>query len=69
MDIGVGHAGLVTLYRFLGMKPLTHTSYTKHTHVIYEANKVVVMRTFDDVPTVVHRVYLVIDSEKMTPST
>ena len=39
MDMGVGHAGLVKLCRFLNIKPLTHISYTKHTHAICEANK------------------------------
>ena len=62
MDIGVSHAGLVKLCRFLNMKPLTHTSYTKHTHAICEANEIVVTRILDDAATVVRRVYRDIDS-------
>ena len=34
MDMGVGHAGLVKLCRFLDIKPLTHTSFTKHAHAM-----------------------------------
>ena len=62
MDMGVGHAGLVKLCRFLNVKPLTHTSYTKHTHAICEANKIVVTRMLDDADTVVRHVYRDIDS-------
>lgn len=62
MDMGVGHAGLVKLCRFLDMKPLTHTSFTKHTHAICDANKVVVTRMLDDAASVVRRVYRDIDS-------
>ena len=61
MDMGVGHAGLIKLCRFLDMKPLTQTSYTKHTHAICEANKIVVTRMLDDAATVVRRVYRDID--------
>ena len=43
------------LCRFLNMKPLTHTSYRKHTHAICEANKIVVTRMLDDAATVVYR--------------
>ena len=60
--MAVGHAGLVKLCRFLNMKPLKHTSYTKHTHTICEANKVVVTWIIDDYATVVRRVYRDIDS-------
>ena len=61
MDMGVGHAGLIKLCRFLDMKPLTQTSYTKHIHAICEANKIVVTRMLDDAATVVRRVYRDID--------
>ena len=60
--MGVGHAGLVQLCRFLNMKPLTHTSYSKHTHAICEGIKVVVTRMLDDAATIVRRVYRDIDS-------
>ena len=62
MDMGVGHAGLVNLCRFLNIYPLTQTSYRKHTHVICEANKIVVTRTLDDAASVVRHVYRDIDS-------
>ena len=57
MDMGVGHAGLVKLCRFLDMKPVTHTSFTQHAHVICGANKFVVTRMFDNAADVVRRVY------------
>ena len=57
MDMGVGHAGLIKLCRFLNIKPLTHTSYTKHLHAICEANKIVVTRMLDDAATVIRRFY------------
>ena len=62
MDMGVGHAGLVKWCRYLNVKPLTHTSYTKHTHAVCEANKIVVTRMLDDAATVVRRFYRDIDS-------
>ena len=34
MDMGVGHAGLVKLCRFLDIRPLTHTSFMKHAHAM-----------------------------------
>ena len=61
IDFGVGHAGLIKLCRYLNIKPLTHTSYTKHLHTICEANKIVVTRMLDDAATVIRRVYLDID--------
>ncbi|KAI0233117.1 hypothetical protein LSAT2_016632 [Lamellibrachia satsuma] len=57
MDMGVGQAGLVKLCRFLDMKPLTHTSFTQHAHVVCDANKFVVTRMFDNAADVVRRVY------------
>ena len=51
MDMGVGHAGLVKLCRFLDIKPLTHTSFTKRVHAICDANKIVVTRMFTKLPT------------------
>ena len=56
MDMGVGHAGLIKLCRFLNIKPLTHTSYLKHSHAICEGNKIVVTRMLDDAATVVRRI-------------
>ena len=61
MDMGVGHAGLIKLCRFLNIKPLTHTSYKKHLHAICEANKIVVTRMLDDAATVIRCVYRDID--------
>ena len=62
MDMGVGHAGLAKLFRFLDIKPLTHTSFTKHAHAICDANKIVVTRMFDEAAKTVRRVYSDIDS-------
>ena len=62
MDMGVGHAGLVKLCRFLDIKPLTHTSFTKHVHAICDANKIVVTRMFDEAANTVRRVYSDIDT-------
>ena len=60
-DMGVGHAGLIKLCRFINIKPLTHTSYTKQLHAICEANKIVVTRMLDDAATVIRRAYRDID--------
>ena len=62
MDMGVGHAGLVKLCRFLDIKSLTHTFFTKHTHAICDANKVVVTWIFDEAANILCRVYNDIDS-------
>ena len=60
VDMDVGHAGLIKL-SISKQKPLTHTSYTKHSHAICEANKIVVTRMLDDAATVICRVYRDID--------
>ena len=52
MDMGIGHAGLIKLCRFLDMKPLTHTSFTKHAHVIDNAAEVVRRVYRDTVPSI-----------------
>ena len=62
MDMGVGHAGLVKLCRFLDIKPLTHTSFTTHVHAICDANKIVVTRMLDEAANTVRRVYSDIDT-------
>ena len=62
MDMGVGHAGLVKLCRFLDIKPLTHTSFTKHVHAICDANNSVVTRMLDEAANTVCRMYSDIDS-------
>ena len=69
MDMGVGHAGLVKLCRFLDIKPLTHTSFTKHVHAICYANKIVVTRMLDEAANTVRRVYSDIDSSIETDDT
>ena len=45
MDMGVGHAGLVKLCRFLDMEPMHHSSYNKHMLAVSEANREVVTRS------------------------
>ncbi|KAK2166012.1 hypothetical protein NP493_1340g01051 [Ridgeia piscesae] len=61
MDMGVGHAGLVRLCRFLDMRPLSHKTFAKHVRAICEANKIVVTRVFHEAAQVVRRVYRALD--------
>ena len=42
MDMGVGHAGLVKLCRFMDMEPLQHKSYSRHVKAVTTANMTVV---------------------------
>ena len=39
MDMGVGHAGLVKLCRFMDMEPLHHKSYSRHVKAVTAANE------------------------------
>ena len=48
MDMGVGHAGLVKLCRFMDMEPLQHKSYSRHVKAVTAANMTVVSSLFDD---------------------
>ena len=57
MDMGVGHAGLMKLCRFLDMMPMTQATYTKHMLAVTHANKCVVTRVLDDAATTVRHVY------------
>ena len=62
MDMGVGHAGLTKLCRFLDMVPMSQTTYMKHMLAVTDANKLVVVnRVFDDAATTIRRVYREID--------
>ena len=61
MDMGVGHAGLTKLCRFLDMVPMSHATYDKHMLAVTYANKRVVTRVLDDAATTVRRVYHEID--------
>ena len=61
MDMGVGHAGLMKLCRFLDMMPMTQATYTKHMLAVTHANKCVVTRVLDEAATTVRRVYHEID--------
>ena len=38
MDMGLGHAGLVKLCRFMDMEPLQHKSYSRHVKAVTAAN-------------------------------
>ena len=57
MDMGVGHAGLVKLCRFLDMEPMHHSSYNKHMLAVSEANREVVTRLMDDAAVTIRRAY------------
>ena len=48
MDMGVGHAGLVKLCRFMDMAPIHHRSYARHVRVVTAANMKVVSSLMDD---------------------
>ena len=39
MDMGVGHAGLTKLCRFLDMVPMSQSTYTKHMQAVTDTNK------------------------------
>ena len=61
MDMGVGHAGLTKLCRFLDMVPMSQSTYMKHMLAVKDANTLVVNRVFDDAATTIRRVYREID--------
>ena len=61
MDMGVGHAGLVKLCRFLDMEPMHNSSYNKHMLAVSEANKEVVTRLMDDAVVTICRAYRDLD--------
>ena len=62
MDMGVGHAGLTKLCRFLDMVPMSQATHTKHMLAVTCANKCVVTCVLDAAATTVHRVYREIES-------
>ena len=51
MDMGVGHAGLVKLCRFMDMAPIHHRSYARHVRVVTAAKMKVVSSLMDDAAT------------------
>ena len=57
MDMGVGHAGLVKLCRFMDMAPIHHRSYARHVRVVTAANMKVVSSLMDDAATTVRQAY------------
>ena len=57
MDMGVGHAGLVKLCRFMDMEPLQHKSYSRHVKAVTAANMTVVSSLFDDAAKTVRQMY------------
>ena len=61
MDMGVGHAGLTKLCRFLDMVPMSQSTYMEHMLAVKVANKLAVKRVFDDAATTIRRVYREID--------
>ena len=58
MDMGVGHAGLVKLCRFMDMEPLQHKSYSRHVKAVTAANMTVVSSLFDDAANTVCQTYI-----------
>ncbi|KAK2190551.1 hypothetical protein NP493_76g02000 [Ridgeia piscesae] len=62
MDMGVWHAGLTKLCRFLDMVPMSQAIYTKHILAVTYANNCVVTRVLDAAAATVRRVYREIDS-------
>ncbi|KAK2180843.1 hypothetical protein NP493_423g02053 [Ridgeia piscesae] len=56
MDMGVGHAGLVKLCRFMDMEPLQHKSYSRHVKAVTAANMTVVSSLFDDAAKTVRQI-------------
>ena len=58
MDMGVGHAGLVKLCRFMDMEPLQHKSYSRHMKAVTAANMTVVSSLFDDVANTMRPTYI-----------
>ena len=58
MDMGLGHAGLVKLCRFMDMEPLQHKSYSRHVKAVTAANMTVVSSLFDDAANTVRQTYL-----------
>ena len=58
MDMGVGHAGLVKLCRFMDMEPLQHKSYSRHVKAVTAANMTVVSSLFDDAANTVRQTYI-----------
>ncbi|MEG7523809.1 MAG: hypothetical protein M3H12_12015, partial [Chromatiales bacterium] len=57
MDMGVGHAGLVKLCRFMDMAPLHHKSFSRHVKAVTAANMTVVCSLFDDAANTVRQMY------------
>ena len=57
MDIGVGHAGLVKLCRYLDMAPTHHSTYSTHVKAITQANVDVTKQMTCDAAKVVRQVY------------
>ena len=57
IDMGVGHAGIVKLCRFMDMAPIHHRSYARHVRVVTAANMKVVSSLMDDAATTVRQAY------------
>ena len=62
MDMGVGHAGVVKLCRYLDMPSLHHKTFGKHARAVCDASKLAVTRVFASVADVVRRAYCDLDS-------
>ena len=55
MDMGVGHAGLVKLCRYVDMDHLQHKSYSRHVKAVTAANVAMVSSLFDDAASTLHQ--------------
>ena len=60
--MGVGHAGVVKLCRYLDMPALHHKTFGKHARAVCDASKLAVTRVFASVANVVRRAYCDLNS-------
>ena len=58
MDMGVGHAVIVELCRFMDREPQQHKSYSRHVKAVTAANTTVVSSLFDDAANTVRQTYI-----------
>ena len=58
IDMGVGHAGLVKLCRFMDMEPLQHKSYSRHVKAVTAANMTMVSSLFDEAANTVRQTHI-----------
>ena len=62
MDMGVGHAGVVKLCRYLDMPPVHHKTFARHAQAVCDASKLAVVHVFASAADVVRRAYRSLDT-------